>query len=101
MNYTGRKSWARVGVRREPGAVDESGLSGPVKTYKLPPEEIEKIFQDVKPEPCPEMLKAMVGYRDANKANEVEEIDPGIESIFTEEDYVDSEWGGPFEESSN
>ena len=85
MNITGRKSWARVGMSWEPGQVDESGLSGPVVRYTLPPEELERIFQDVKPhEPCPgpNVSKARSHsqkIKSEQQITEEEDIDPNNE----------------------
>lgn len=47
MNDTGRKSWARVGANRAQEEAAESGLSGPVISYTLSREEIERRYGPV------------------------------------------------------
>ena len=96
MNNSGRKSWARVGMSWEPGQVDESGLSGPVKRYTLPPEELERIFSDVKPhEPClgPNMTKARSNSQKLGSdvmEDEEEEISPDEEIDIDEISRIES-----------
>lgn len=100
MRVAGRKSWARVGENRDPGEVDERGLSGPVTSYTLPPEELEKIFRNVKPEPNPEPSISKAGCRNKRTSDEDdEEIDLNeavdideIERIESGEEKLDPAW---------
>jgi len=74
----------------EPGQVDMNGLSGEVKSYTLPPDEIARIFQDVKPhEACvgPNVSKARSQsqkLKSEQLIDEEEDVDPN-EEINVEE----------------
>jgi hypothetical protein len=70
-----------IGPMRVPD--DERRISGPVKSYKLPKKEIDKIFKDVKPEEVPTGLSYMIQPKQKRK-EDLDEQEGIIESILAE-----------------
>ena len=63
---------------------DERRISGPVKTYKLPKKEIDKIFKDIMPEEAPTGLSYMIQPK-ARRKEDLDEQEGVIKSILAEQ----------------
>jgi hypothetical protein len=92
-----KTKFPKVSERVIPGTIQKSNLSGPVNVYHLSREEIEKQYGPVGPK-VPTFCK---GWPTSGKPNtrhiakrlSAEEDPQFEEEIFTEEDYIDPEWG--------
>lgn len=92
-----KTKFPKVSERVIPGTIEERNLSGPVNVYHLSREEIEKQYGPVEPK-VPTFSDGWPTSGKPNTRHIAKRVSPEEESqfeeeIFTEEDYIDPEWG--------